>query len=230
MKNWIIKQKPRPDGGGDADNSSRSMGGVNSVLASSPDETDPIILPANYAIETINEEPIDDNFGNVEFDLLEECNSLEVMTISEQVSPYSHLNIPVGSVRSVSSSQVIEDHPQKPYLSTFDVIIDSGCTRHMFPFREAFTTYKPTPKSYVILADKSTPCLGSGTIIFTLQDKNITLHDVLHVLKLLSPLLSIRCFRRLIGCSFLADNTGSFLTFPNFFLTVNDSSDCTISG
>jgi hypothetical protein len=42
--------------------------------------------------------------------------------------------------------------------------------------------------------------------------------------------LSVRCFRRLRGCSFLADNSGSFLTFPRFVLKVDDSSDCTITG
>jgi hypothetical protein len=66
--------------------------------------------------------------------------------------------------------------------------------------------------------------------MFTLQDKNISLHDVLHVPKLQSPLLSVRCYRRLKGCCFLADNSGSFLTFPQFFLPVDDSSDCTIAG
>jgi hypothetical protein len=48
--------------------------------------------------------------------------------------------------------------------------------------------------------------------------------------KLRSPLLSVRCFRRLHGCSFVADNSGSFLTFPDFVLPVDDSSDCTIDG
>jgi hypothetical protein len=34
----------------------------------------------------------------------------------------------------------------------------------------------------------------------------------------------------LTGCSFIADNKGSFLTFPTFILPVDDSSDCTIIG
>jgi hypothetical protein len=77
--------------------------------------------------------------------------------------------------------------------------------------------------------DKSkVPCLGLGTVIFTLNNKNIILHDILHVPKLRSPLLSVRCFYQLSRCSFIADNTGSFLTFPRFFLHVDDSPDCTI--
>lgn len=42
--------------------------------------------------------------------------------------------------------------------------------------------------------------------------------------------LSVRCFHHCNGCSFLADNQGSFLTFPKFVLPVDDSSDCTIFG
>ncbi len=113
----------------------------------------------------------------------------------------------------------------------FNLIVDSGCTHHMFILRKKFITYKPTPNSYVILANKSkVACLGSGTVSFTLFIENIILHDVLHVPKLCSPLLSVRCFPCLPGCSFIADNNGSFLTFPQFILPVNDSSDCTIAG
>jgi hypothetical protein len=109
--------------------------------------------------------------------------------------------------------------------------VDSGCTRHMLPYQLAFITYKDAPNSYVSLADKSkVSCHGCGTVQFTLQDKSIILHDVLHVPKLRSPLLSVWCFHRLHGCSFLADNSGSFLTFPKFVLKVDDSSDCTITG
>ncbi len=52
----------------------------------------------------------------------------------------------------------------------------------------------------------------------------------LHVPKLCSPLLSVRCLHHYDGCNFLVDNQGSFLTFPQFVLPVDDSSDCTISG
>jgi hypothetical protein len=101
----------------------------------------------------------------------------------------------------------------------------------MVPFRSAFITYKETPDSYAILADKSkVACSGLGTVQFSLQDKSIILHDVLHVPKLRSPLLSVRYFRSLNGCCFIADNSGSFLTFPHFILAVEDSSDCTITG
>lgn len=137
----------------------------------------------------------------------------------------------MGSVRSVFSSQMSTDSHISSLPPLFNLIVDSGCTHHMFILREKFITYKPTPNSYVILANKSkVACLGSGTVSFTLFIENIILHDVLHVPKLCSPLLSVRCFHCLPGCSFIADNNGSFLTFPQFILPVNDSSDCTIAG
>jgi hypothetical protein len=101
----------------------------------------------------------------------------------------------------------------------------------MVPFHSIFITSKATLNSYVILVDKSkVACLGSGTVQFSLQEESIILHDVLHVPKLRSPLLSNQCFWHLNGCSFIADNKGSFLTLPHFVLAVNDSSNCTISG
>jgi hypothetical protein len=153
------------------------------------------------------------------------------MTISSNISPYSDLKVPMGSVCSIASSQVCDECLPPPFSGNFNLIVDSGCTRHMSPFKRAFISYKPTPNSYVILADKSKMArMGFGTTSFVLDNKTIILHNVLHVPKLRSPLLSVRCFRRLLGCSFLADNKGSFLTFPKFILPVDDSSDCTISG
>jgi hypothetical protein len=98
-------------------------------------------------------------------------------------------------------------------------------------FLSTLITYKPCRQSYVILADKSrVPCLGRGIIHLTLDDKQIILHDVLHVPHLQNPLLSVCCLRRLQGCSFLADNSGSYLSFPNFIIPVDDSSHCIIPG
>jgi len=155
--------------------------------------------------------------------LLDSVHSLEVTSTSGNVTPYDTFSIPMGSVRSVVSSQVTTDC-HKSFSGHFNLIVDSGCTRHMFPFEQAFTSYKPTPNSFVILADKSkVACLGIGATSFLLNNKRIILHDVLHVPQLRSPLLSVRCFRRLMGCSFLADNSGSFLTFPTFVLPVDDS-------
>jgi hypothetical protein len=101
----------------------------------------------------------------------------------------------------------------------------------MFLYLDAFISYKETPSSYVILADKSkVPCLGLGIVSFSLSGKSVVLHDVLHVPTPRSPLLSVQCFCHLQGCSFLVDNTGCFLTFPQFILPVDDTSDNTIMG
>ncbi len=138
--------------------------------------------------------------------------------------------MPLGSVKSVSLS-ILDLSTSISGQNDFNVIIDSGCMRHMFPFRDTFLTYKPCSQSFVVLADKSkTVCLGIRTITIMLGGKEIVLHNLLNIPKLRSPLLSIRCFRQLKGCSFLSDNSGCFLTFPTFFLPVDDSSDCIIKG
>jgi hypothetical protein len=147
-------------------------------------------------------------------------DSLGVMTISDEVSPYDVFKHPMGSVHSVFSSHSSTTPTPPTNNFNFNLIVDSGCTRHMFPHKELFISYKETPNSFVILADKSkVSCLGSRTVRLSLQNKSIILHDVLHVPKLRSPLLSVRCFCRLAGCSFIADNIGSYLTFPNFYST-----------
>lgn len=87
------------------------------------------------------------------------------------------------------------------------------------------------PNHYVVLADnQKSPCLGVGSIKVNMGGFTIVLHDVLHVPALRSPLYSVRCHRRSTGCSFIADNDGAFLSFPTFFITVDDSVDCVITG
>jgi hypothetical protein len=78
------------------------------------------------------------------------------------------------------------------------MVIDSGATSHMNPYRGAFIKYTPLPPgNYVELADKSkVPALGIGTTLQHLAGKLVTLTEVLHVPHLHSPLLSIRAFRQ----------------------------------
>ena len=113
----------------------------------------------------------------------------------------------------------------------FSIIVDSGATAMMMPFRQCFISYKDTPHSYVILANnQKSPCLGRGAICINMGGHNIILKDVLHVPSLRCPLFSVRCHRRFLGCSFLADNSGTFLSFPSFIIPVDDSTDCVVSG
>jgi hypothetical protein len=64
---------------------------------------------------------------------------------------------------------------QEIHSSTFfHTIIDSGCIEHMFPYQDSFITYKATPGSFVVLADKSKDShSGIGTICFHLGGKKV---------------------------------------------------------
>jgi len=186
---------------------------------------------SSHTLDTIQESLDEVDFDSqIEFDLLQDDDNNQDNEANDEVYPYSHFKVPLGSVSSILSS-TLDLSKLTSNHSEFNVIIDSGCTTHMFPDRDTFFTYKPCSQSFVILADKSkTACLGIGTITIMLGGKEIVLHNLLNIPKLRSPLLSIRCFRQLKGCSFLSDNSGCFLTFPTFFLPVDDSSDCIIKG
>jgi len=189
MKNWIVKKKPRDSNSSDPESQSRTVGGVSSVSASLESQTISAPSAENCRpLSPVLEEPEDnlevDHTGNVEFDLLEEFGSLGVTSTSEIVLPYLPpiFKSPLGSVHSVSSSRITNE--KSSTKNSFNLNVDSGCTWHMVPFRSAFITYRETPDSYVILADKSkVACSGLGTVQFSLKDKSIMLHDVLHVPK-----------------------------------------------
>jgi hypothetical protein len=174
MKNWIIKKKPRLDQVGSTSQQNTSMGGVNSVLA--PEDISSNTSLMNSTLPSIPEDShVDgnDHVSSVEFDFLSDPNSLDIMTISGTVSPYFGLKFPLGSVRSVHSSKLSADC-QAISHSSFNIIVDSGCTKHIFPFQDSFILYKETPGAYVILADKSrVPCNGIGTVCFLLGGKKV---------------------------------------------------------
>ena len=69
---------------------------------------------------------------------------------------------------------------------------------------------------------------GVGVVCFVLNGKTIQLKNVLHVpdLDIMLLLVHLHCCRG-HGCSYLADSSGMFLTFPNFVVEINDRQDCT---
>jgi hypothetical protein len=110
--------------------------------------------------------------------------------------------------------------------------VDSGATHDMSNGVETdFKAYRKLPKgSHVLVADNhAIPCLGIGIQYMKINNKIIERKQVLHVPDLKAPLISVRQHRRRQGCSFLADNAGCYLTFPEFSLTVDDNVDCLVS-
>jgi hypothetical protein len=228
LRNWVIKKKTRQD----LSQESSQSGAVHSAIVGNTEEYQDYPSSTEEAVlETIHESSYEDDYdSNVDVDLLPGASNNQDNDFSGEVYPYLYFEVPLGSVKSVSSSLKGSTNPSTAN-GVFNVIIDSGCTRHVFPYQDSFINYKPCSHSFVVLADKSkTACLGTGTISISLGGKHIILHDVLHVHSLRSPLISVRCLRRLKGCSFLCDNSGCFLTFPKFILQVDDSSDCIILG
>jgi hypothetical protein len=123
------------------------------------------------------------------------------------------------------------------YLSTYStprmLCPDSGATSTMCPHRDMFIDYRDTrtANQCVRLGDESQHILihGRGTMIMEVAGKVIAYDKVLHVPDLSAILLSSRVHRRAAkGCAFIADNSGCFLTYPDFHVEIDDTEDCTI--
>jgi hypothetical protein len=120
-----------------------------------------------------------------------------------------------------------------PNSSSRTLCPDSGATSTMCPHADMFIDYQDIrhEDQYVRLGDENKRILvhGRGTMCFALAGKKITYADTLHVPELSAILLSTRVHRRSAqGCSFLADNSGCFLTYPHFQVEIEDDEDCTI--
>ena len=106
---------------------------------------------------------------------------------------------------------------------------DSGATADMFWDRSFFddVSYEELADQYVEMGDGSrVPIVGRGTVSFLMDGHYVRLSDCLHVPDLDVHLLSIRTHRRRgVGCTFLADDEGMFLTFPSFVIKVDDHVD-----
>ena len=113
------------------------------------------------------------------------------------------------------------------------ICADSGASRDLFTQREWFVDYTDilSRNEYVVVADDTrVPIHGIGTVRFRLGGREILLRRVYHVPGLNGSLLSIRTHRqRGPGCSFLADSNGCHLTFPSFFIDIDDTSDVLIT-
>ena len=72
-------------------------------------------------------------------------------------------------------------------------ILDSGCTFHMTPNRDWFSTYKPVYKGVVLMGSNSScKVAGIGTVRIRMFDGVVrTLGDVRHVLDLKRNLISL---------------------------------------
>jgi hypothetical protein len=136
----------------------------------------------------------------------------------------------IGTARNVEASQCLGRIAQVKTNPVTQACIDSGATSDMDPRRQVFTDYIKLTGCFVLVANNvKIPCLGRGSVSITLGDRPLLLRNVLHVPDLDMPLLScnVHC-RRGQGCSFVADAKGCFLTFPTFFLKINDTHECAL--
>jgi hypothetical protein len=98
LKHWLIKKKVRNDTPPDTN----TTGAVCSAYAHSQLDNVQMSTSLSEALDTI-EESSDES--NVKFDLLsDDVDNHEVNSTSDNIYPYSAFKVPLGSVKSVSSS------------------------------------------------------------------------------------------------------------------------------
>ena len=106
------------------------------------------------------------------------------------------------------------------------------CSHDLWDTKDDFLSYTDLvgQGKYVALADDSSvPIMGIGTIQVRLASKVIQLNNVYHVPRLDMPLIAIRVHRRRVqDCSFIADFSSCFFTFPDFIISVDDNIDATL--
>jgi hypothetical protein len=142
MKNWITK-KLQPSKS-DSQAETTPSGTARSAVLSTSDTISKLVADTNASgLDPIPEDFESDDFeSEVEFDLLTPSDNQNITATNGTHFMYTDLMVSLGLVYSATSSQL----QMNPQLSTpcpmFDLIIDSGYTRHMMPYRQAFTTYK----------------------------------------------------------------------------------------
>ena len=81
------------------------------------------------------------------------------------------------------------------FFTQNDLLIDSGCTFHISPFKNAFSNLKPVENVFVSMAnDKKCQILGIGTVCLNFENSYVlTLNNVRYVSDLSYNLLSCSC-------------------------------------
>ena len=130
----------------------------------------------------------------------------------DNVSPYITL-----SSRSISLTK----HSPSP-KDKLRLILDSGAFPHMSNCRYSFDSFHPWPASakvqHVLLADGTSkaPIQGIGSILFSINDFAVRLHNVLYVPTLSTSLFSIKEHAQYQQCSVRIQDNRYFLTFPTY--------------
>ena len=160
------------------------------------------------------------------------ASSAVVTNPRARLSRTAHANDVVNPVNVICyrSNKTVSFNPSPTHSRL--VCLDSGASHDLWNCRDDFAVYSDISGTgrFVTLADDSkVPIMGVGTVQIRLAGKVIRLNDVFHVPRLDMCLLSIRVHRRRgDGCSFIADSSGCFYTFPTFTIEVNDDTDVTL--
>ena len=120
--------------------------------------------------------------------------------------------------------------PDSPHVHT--MVTDSGTRNNISSNLEHFDEihmFQKTERPYVKLADDQTkvPIHGYGTIDIMIRDKRVRL-TCLYVPTMPTMLLSISQHIQYTGCSFIAEHNAATLTFPTFYISVDNEDEFSV--
>jgi hypothetical protein len=152
---------------------------------------------------------------------------------SSRDSSVDHSNLPLSISSALHSllARRLSQCPIAPGSGGCFAIADSGATDHMLPDKSAFISYKTTSNLKVRMGNNTyLPVLAWGSAIISLNGQRVLVRHVLHVPGLAVPLYSLRANFKQQGCGVIGSNdAGMLVYFPSFALSVDTSSDCTLS-
>jgi hypothetical protein len=122
--------------------------------------------------------------------------------------------------------QTTKSRPQHPRHNP-TICPDSGATSIMGPHLDMFSEYVELCDKGIVVClgdeDKIIPIAGRGNLSINMLGHTIAYVDALHIPNLSVILLPARVHQCIMpGCSFVANHSGCFLTYPNFTIEVDD--------
>ena len=97
----------------------------------------------------------------------------------------------------------------------------------MFTEYSTLKTYRRLHNSYDTIGNTTKiPIEGIGNVTYTLNEKQILSHNVLHVTALRGPIYSLRKHHQWPGCGVYSSyKDGSYLFLPEILIQIEDSFD-----
>jgi Pol polyprotein, beta-barrel domain len=205
------KKTDSPKSGGSANAAVKSDNEVEVGFFAELDDEDKMpALLSNYKTDTDEEENGTDWFSEMGEDTASVIEDLSQSDVDGS-EPDSHVSIGNENFNESEDAHTIQDLDNtKPENTTHIEVYDSGCTRHITPYRQAVMNFKEiSPKSFQAANRQSFSAVGKGEMVIHIPNGTTTSQ-----IKLTEVLYSPEVGYTLVSIGRL-DEAGFVVTFAN---------------